>query len=63
MSINKKGPIGQLEPFEKPCFVIVWAKYGYFYVEEYDIKSLYPMFLKCYHHLHPWAKSQNIIVD
>jgi hypothetical protein len=23
MSINKKRPISQLEPFEKPCFVVV----------------------------------------
>jgi hypothetical protein len=23
MSINKKGPINQLESFEKPCFVIM----------------------------------------
>jgi hypothetical protein len=22
-------------------------------VEEYDKKTLYPMLLKCYHHLHP----------
>jgi hypothetical protein len=23
MSINKKRPISQIEPFEKPCFIIV----------------------------------------
>jgi hypothetical protein len=25
-------------------------------VKEYDRRSLYPMFLKCYHYLHPVAK-------
>jgi hypothetical protein len=23
MSINKKRPVNQLEPFEKPCFVVM----------------------------------------
>jgi hypothetical protein len=27
-------------------------------VEEYDRRSLYPMVLKCYHYLHPMAKSE-----
>jgi hypothetical protein len=26
-------------------------------VDEYDNKTLYPMLLKCYHHLHPMPKS------
>jgi hypothetical protein len=26
-------------------------------VDEYDRRTLYPMFLKCYHHLHPITKS------
>jgi hypothetical protein len=26
-------------------------------VNEYDKKTLYPMLLKCYHHLHPITKS------
>jgi hypothetical protein len=30
-------------------------------VEKYDRKTLYPMLLKCYHHLHPL--SNNTIVD
>ncbi len=30
-------------------------------VEEYDRKTLYPMLLKCYHHLHPLF--ENPIVD
>jgi hypothetical protein len=24
MSINKNGPISQLKPFEKPCFVVMF---------------------------------------
>ncbi len=30
-------------------------------VEKYDIKTLYPMLLKCYHHLH--SLFENAIVD
>ncbi len=26
-------------------------------MDEYDKRILYPMFLKCYHHLHPMTKS------
>jgi len=26
-------------------------------VDEYDKRTLYPMFLKCYHQLHPMTKS------
>jgi hypothetical protein len=26
-------------------------------VDEYDKRTLYPMFLKCYHHLHPIIES------
>jgi hypothetical protein len=29
-------------------------------IEEYDRNSLYPMFLKCHHHLHLSIKSRNI---
>jgi hypothetical protein len=32
-------------------------------VEEYDRKSLFPMFLKCHYHLHPFAKSERGVVD
>ncbi len=32
-------------------------------VEEYDIKSLYPMLLKCHHHLHTLAKSESGFVN
>jgi hypothetical protein len=30
-------------------------------VEKYDIKTLYPMLLECYHHLH--SLFENAIVD
>jgi hypothetical protein len=26
-------------------------------VDEYDGRTLFPMFLKCYHHLHPMLES------
>jgi hypothetical protein len=29
-------------------------------VEEYDRKTLYPMLLKCYHHLHPLFENPNV---
>jgi hypothetical protein len=29
-------------------------------VEEYDRKTLYPMLLKCYHHLHPLFKNPSL---
>jgi hypothetical protein len=32
-------------------------------VEEYDKQLLYPMFLKCYHHLHTMTKSRVECVD
>ncbi len=31
-------------------------------VEEYDSKSLYPILLECYHHLHPLTKSESAFV-
>ncbi len=31
--------------------------------EEYDAKSLFAMFFKCHHHLHPLANSNRTIVD
>jgi hypothetical protein len=27
-------------------------------VEEYDVKALYPMLLKCYHYLHPMGEKE-----
>ncbi len=32
-------------------------------VEEYDIKSLFLMFIRCQFHLHPLAKFENGVVD
>jgi energy-converting hydrogenase A subunit M len=32
-------------------------------VEEYDKKSLFPMLLKCYYHLHPLVESKRGVVD
>jgi hypothetical protein len=32
-------------------------------VEEYDKKSLFPMFLKCYYHLHPLVEFERGVVD
>jgi len=32
-------------------------------VEEYDIKFLFPMFLKCNYDLHPLAKFESGVVD
>jgi hypothetical protein len=35
----------------------VGRKEGVNIVDEYDRKTLYPMLLKCYHHLHPMIES------
>jgi hypothetical protein len=32
-------------------------------VEEYDKKNLFPMFKKCYYHLHPLDESERSVVD
>jgi hypothetical protein len=32
-------------------------------VEECDIKSLFPMFLRCRYHLHPFTKFKSGVVD
>jgi hypothetical protein len=37
--------------------VFVGQEEGINIVNEYDRKTLYPMFLKCYHHLHPMIES------
>jgi len=45
-----------LDPiFKSLCLVssFVGRKEGINIVDEYDRRTLYPMFLKCYHHLHP----------
>jgi hypothetical protein len=28
-------------------------------VEEYDVKALYPMLLKCYNYLHPMGENES----
>ncbi len=28
-------------------------------MEEYDVKALYPMLLKCYHYLHPIGENES----
>jgi hypothetical protein len=30
-------------------------------VEKYDTMSLYPMFMKCYYHLHPLIEYDNVV--
>jgi hypothetical protein len=40
-------------------FSFIGLEQGHF--QKYDRKTLYPMLLKCYHHLHPLSK--NVIVD
>ncbi len=45
-----------LDPrFKNICLVssFIGLKQGKAIVEEYDRKPLYPMLLKCHHHLHP----------
>ncbi len=44
--------------FKNICLIIFFIGYekGVSIVEEYDRQSIYPMFLKCYHYLHPMAK-------
>jgi hypothetical protein len=44
--------------FKSLCLVFsfVGRKEGVNIVDEYDRRTLYPMFLKCYHHLHPMKK-------
>ncbi len=45
--------------FKNLCLVFsfVGRKEGVSIVDEYDRRTLYPMFSKCYHHLHPMTKS------
>jgi hypothetical protein len=35
----------------------------FFIVDEYDKKSLYPMLVKCYHHVHPPVDDENALVE
>ncbi len=55
-----------LDPrFKSLCFVFsfIEREQGVAIVEEYDRKSLYPMLLKCHHHLHPLAESESVFVN
>jgi len=51
-----------LDPkFKSLCIVssFVGKEQGVALVEEYDRKSLYPMFVKCHEHLHPFVRLDN----
>jgi hypothetical protein len=55
-----------LDPrFKTFCLVssFIDCEQGKAIVEEYDKKSLFPMFLKCYYHLHPLVESERGVVD
>jgi len=43
-------------------FFIV-CEQGVAIIEEYDARFSHPMFLKCYHHLHPVVESKNEFAD
>jgi hypothetical protein len=49
--------------FKNLClmFSFIALEQGNVIVEEYDRKTLYPMLLNCYHHLH--SLFENVIVD
>jgi len=44
--------------FKSLCllFSFVGREEGVSIMDEYDRRTLYPMLLKCYHHLHPMTK-------
>jgi len=42
---------------------LIGHEQGKVIVEEYDKKSLFPMFLKCYYHLHPLVETKRGVVD
>ncbi len=44
-------------------FSFISHNQGITIVEQYDIISLYPMFIKCYYHLHPSIEFDNDFVD
>ncbi len=46
-----------------PVFSFIGHEEGVNIVEKYDRWSLYPMFLRCYHYLHPMEKSKVGCVD
>jgi hypothetical protein len=44
-------------------FSFIGREQGVAIVEEYDSKSLYPMLLECYHHLHHLTESKNVFAN
>jgi hypothetical protein len=44
-------------------FSFVGREQGVALVEEYDRKTLYPMLVKCYEHLHPLVRLDRNCVD
>jgi len=44
-------------------YIFIGREEGVNIVEEYDKQLLYPMFKKCYHHLHSMANSKVECVD
>jgi hypothetical protein len=55
-----------LDPrFKTFCLVysFIGHEQGKAIVEKYDKKSLFPMFLKCYYHLHPLVEFERGIVE
>ncbi len=45
--------------FKRLCLIssFIGHEQNIFILEEYNKKSLYPMLVKCYHHLHPLASN------
>jgi len=42
---------------------LIGCEQGKEIVEEYDKKSLFPMFFKCYYHLYPLVEFEKVVVD
>jgi hypothetical protein len=55
-----------LDPVFKNLHIVssfVGREHGVAFVEEYDRKTLYPMLVKCYEHLHPLVRLDRNCVD
>ncbi len=55
-----------LDPkFQNLCLMsfFIGCEQGVAIIEEYDARFSHPMFLKCYHHLHPVVESKNKFAD
>jgi hypothetical protein len=44
-------------------FSFIGCEQGVTIVEEYDRKSLFPMFLKCHHHVHPMVEFKSYFAN